>query len=97
MADERAGRTEGLGNRSEDNNRLSRRQSEASEPEKARRSPAVRTLLWILRKGIVPLIMVIMLAVGLYIGYTKLGKGSSGDVFHWSTWKHVYDLIFGDA
>lgn len=98
MADERVDLFESdLGNPSEDKTRLSRRESEASETGKARRSPAVRTMLWILRKSIVPLIMIIMLVAGLYVGYTVLGNGSGSDVFHWETWMHLYELVFGES
>ncbi|ANY70689.1 hypothetical protein BBD42_11010 [Paenibacillus sp. BIHB 4019] len=57
----------------------------------------LRIILWILRRSIVPCIMVIMLIAGLYIGYTVLGKQSGDDVFQWSTWQHVYDLVFSDS
>jgi len=64
--------------------------------EKTPASAGVRVLLWILRKSIVPLIMVIMLAAGLYIGYVVIGKSPEQDVFEWSTWKHLYDLVFAE-
>jgi len=60
-------------------------------------SAAVSVLLWLLRKSIVPLIMVIMLIAGLYIGYVIVGKSPEEDVFKWSTWKHLYDLIFAES
>ncbi|MFC4100385.1 DNA-directed RNA polymerase subunit beta [Paenibacillus xanthanilyticus] len=64
---------------------------------RARRHPALRVLLWVLRKSIVPLLLLAALLGGLYIGYTKLGGGSGEDVFEWSTWKHMYDLVFSNA
>lgn len=110
MADERVDLYESdldLGKQGEENKRLSRRQSnssskgkgrsEAEEPVKPSRSRAARVTLWLLRKSIVPLIMVIMLVAGLYAGYTIVGKGEASDVFHWSTWKHMYDLVFSDS
>ncbi|OMF35883.1 hypothetical protein BK133_10460 [Paenibacillus sp. FSL H8-0548] len=57
----------------------------------------MKVLLWFLRKSIVPLIMLIMLAAGLYIGYVVVGKQPEEDVFQWATWRHLYDLIFAEA
>lgn len=42
-------------------------------------------------------ILVILLAAifgGMVFGYVMLGKQSMDDVLKWSTWKHVYELIF---
>ncbi|WP_341279897.1 DNA-directed RNA polymerase subunit beta [Paenibacillus sp. FSL H8-0537] len=75
----------------------SRRKGQGSTPEKKKRPLVLRIILWILRRSIVPCIMVIMLIAGLYIGYTVLGKQSGDDVFEWSTWQHVYDLVFSDS
>lgn len=65
--------------------------------DKKQRPTGVKVLLWILRKSIVPLIMIIMLVGGLYIGYVVIGKQPSGEVFNWSTWKHMYDLVFAES
>lgn len=35
------------------------------------------------------------LLFGLIIGYSIIGKGPLGDVFSFSTWKHILDLIIG--
>jgi cobalamin biosynthesis Mg chelatase CobN len=67
------------------------------EAVKKRRPGGVRVLLWLLRKSIVPLIMVIMLVTGLYVGYVIVGKGPEEDVFVWQTWRHLYDLVFADS
>lgn len=68
------------------------RKSEA----RARRHPALRVLLWILRKSIVPILCVGCLLAGLYIGFTVVGKAPGDEVFQWETWKHMYDLVFQD-
>ena len=34
--------------------------------------------------------------LGLYVGYVQLGGGQSQDVLQWSTWQHVFDLVFKD-
>ncbi|MFB9327020.1 DNA-directed RNA polymerase subunit beta [Paenibacillus aurantiacus] len=80
-----AGKTEG------------RTKKQQKREARARRHPALRVLLWVLRKSIVPILLLVALAGGLYIGYTKLGNGSGDDVFEWSTWKHMYDLVFSNA
>ncbi len=56
-----------------------------------------RVVFWLFRKSIVPVIMVVMLLVGMYAGYIYLGKGAKEDVFHWETWKHMYDLVFAES
>ncbi|GMK49149.1 DNA-directed RNA polymerase subunit beta [Paenibacillus glycanilyticus] len=65
--------------------------------EKKQRSTGARITFWILRKSIVPVIMVIMLITGLYVGYAVVGKQPGSDVFHWETWQHMYDLVFSDT
>lgn len=66
--------------------------------EKEHRFPTwVRVMFWVLRKSIVPIIMLIMLLIGLYVGYVVLGKGPKGEVFDWATWRHLYDLVFADS
>lgn len=72
-------------------------QDELAEDEYYERPLGVRILLWILRKSIVPIIMIIMLVAGLYIGYTVLGEQPKEEVFQWPTWRHLYDLIFAES
>lgn len=68
------------------------------EEEDENRLPKwARITLWLLRKSIVPIIMVVMLIIGLYGGYVYLGDGPKGDVFKWETWRHLYDLIFAES
>jgi hypothetical protein len=102
MADERIDReASGFGSQadeggSEKKKRASRAKTNGSVKKK-QRPKGVRVLLWFLRKSIVPLIMVIMLVAGLYIGYVVVGKQPEDEVFSWGTWQHIYDLIFADA
>jgi hypothetical protein len=42
----------------------------------------------------VPFLCLVALAVGLYVGYVRVGKQPVSDMFHMSTWKHLYDLVF---
>ncbi|WP_173275169.1 DNA-directed RNA polymerase subunit beta [Paenibacillus sp. NEAU-GSW1] len=73
--------------------------TESSEEEEShkQRPLGVRIMFWLLRKSIVPFIMLIMLVAGLYVGYTVLGKQPGDEVFKWSTWQHMYDLVFSDT
>ncbi len=73
-----------------------RAKAKGKQTEK-RRPIGVRVLLWLLRKSIVPLIMLIMLVAGLYVGYVIVGKGPEDDVFQWQTWRHLYDLVFAES
>lgn len=54
-----------------------------------------RTSGWkITLRIMVPVLMVLALFGGMTFGYVVLGKQELSEVFEWSTWKHVYDLIF---
>ncbi|MNC77799.1 DNA-directed RNA polymerase subunit beta [compost metagenome] len=48
----------------------------------------------LLRLVLVLLILVIALVGGMIVGYTVLGKQDMSDVLQWSTWQHVFDLVF---
>lgn len=48
-----------------------------------------RTLLFL------PLVWIIVLAVGLMIGYGVMGDQPPGEVFNPDLWEHLYDLIYG--
>ena len=59
--------------------------------EAKRRGLSKWTLIqWIL----IPLLLIAALGGGLVVGYVVLGKKEFSDVLQWSTWKHVYDLVF---
>lgn len=68
-----------------------------AKDEAKQSSPVLKTLFWLLRKLIAPIIMVVMLCVGLYIGYAVLADQPSDEVFKFETWKHLWDLIFADS
>ncbi|WP_170307946.1 DNA-directed RNA polymerase subunit beta [Paenibacillus dakarensis] len=42
----------------------------------------------------VPIFLLLALVGGMVVGYVVLGKQDIGEAFKWSTWKHVFDLIF---
>ncbi|MNI66569.1 DNA-directed RNA polymerase subunit beta [compost metagenome] len=48
----------------------------------------------LLRIVLVLLLLVIALVGGMIVGYTVLGKQDMSEVFQWSTWRHVFDLVF---
>ncbi|HEY4430500.1 MAG TPA: DNA-directed RNA polymerase subunit beta [Paenibacillus sp.] len=65
------------------------KKKDKKEP-KRRRTSKWKLIQWVL----IPLLLVAALGGGLVIGYVVLGKKEFSDVLQWSTWKHVYDLVF---
>ncbi|MBY9077633.1 DNA-directed RNA polymerase subunit beta [Paenibacillus sp. HN-1] len=53
-----------------------------------------RSTWTIIQWFLIPLLLLLALGGGMAAGYVILGKKELSDVFHWSTWKHVYDLVF---
>ena len=49
---------------------------------------------WYVTYAIVAGLLVISLLVGLVIGYVGMGHGKWSEVFSFSTYKHIYDLVF---
>ncbi|WP_151733735.1 DNA-directed RNA polymerase subunit beta [Paenibacillus tengchongensis] len=64
--------------------------TEAPKPEVRKRRSAWRIIQWFL----IPLLLIAALGCGLTAGYVLLGKREFAEVLQWSTWKHVYDLVF---
>ncbi|WP_059041675.1 DNA-directed RNA polymerase subunit beta [Paenibacillus rubinfantis] len=64
--------------------------SEDNQPMAAKR-PA---WIVILRIVLVLLVLVVALAAGTVVGYVVFGKQDASDIWQWSTWKHVFDLVF---
>lgn len=72
--------------------------SEMDDEYEERKYPKWATVsFWLFRKSIVPVVMVIMLLAGLYVGYVIMGKASKDEVFDWATWQHLYDLVFAES
>ncbi|MNO62500.1 DNA-directed RNA polymerase subunit beta [compost metagenome] len=65
------------------------KKKDKKEP-KRRRASKWKLIQWIL----IPLLLVAALGGGLVVGYVILGKKEFSDVLQWSTWRHVYDLVF---
>lgn len=56
------------------------------------------TKVWfVLRRFRILLACVLALFTGLAVGYTYLGNQPFSEVWKWSTWKHLFDLIFINA
>lgn len=72
------------------------REEKSKANGRSRKPLGLRILLWMLVKSIVPILFVIILLVGLYIGFVVIGNKPSSEVFQWSTWKHMYDLVFAE-
>lgn len=58
--------------------------------------PAAKRPAWILILRIVLVLLVLFAALtaGTVVGYVVFGKQDASEIWHWSTWKHVFDLVF---
>ncbi|CAM2931060.1 DNA-directed RNA polymerase subunit beta [Paenibacillus sediminis] len=66
-----------------------------SEQDKPARKKTSRK--WVIAVRImIPFLFIIAILGGLIIGYVVIGKQSIHDVFHMSTWRHLFDLIFAE-
>lgn len=68
-----------------------------TKPQEDKRKPEPRRGVskWTITQWfLIPLLLIVALAGGLVVGYVILGKREFSDVLQWSTWKHVYDLVF---
>ncbi|MFC4812002.1 DNA-directed RNA polymerase subunit beta [Paenibacillus sp. GCM10023250] len=68
--------------------------AKAKAKPRKKRHPAVRALRWTLLKSIVPVLCILAVLGGMYIGYAVLGKHPGSEIFQIATWKHMYDLVF---
>lgn len=69
-------------------------QKQNSKPEKKEVKKKKKSGWRVARWFLLPVLLVLALAGGMVAGYVVLGKQDIGSVFQWSTWKHVYDLVF---
>lgn len=51
--------------------------------------------IW-LRLIIVVVLLAVSLVAGAVVGYSVMGSGSPGDVFHKKTWQHPFNVVFSD-
>ena len=68
-----------------------------SEASASKMPPWLRAALKVLRTLLVPILCVIALYIGLYVGYAVFGNEAPADIWKFETWKHLYDLIFADS
>lgn len=97
LDDKPAAKNSGKVEESKGNKRAKESWPEEDGEEKRSMPTWAKVAFWLFRKSIVPVIMIVMLIAGLYIGYVYLGKASKDDVFEWSTWQHLYNLIFAES
>lgn len=46
-------------------------------------------------KGIVITVLLFLsLTAGLFVGFSVVGDGNALEAFNWSTYQHIYDLVF---
>jgi len=43
---------------------------------------------------IIPILCLAALGIGMVIGYSVIGDRPMSEAFDFSTWKHMYDLVF---
>ncbi|AHD03956.1 hypothetical protein ERIC2_c00760 [Paenibacillus larvae subsp. larvae DSM 25430] len=58
------------------------------------RSTASRIAVKTLKILRIPLLCILVLFIGLWIGYSVIGKQPASEIFHIGTWKHIFDLIY---
>lgn len=68
---------------------MAQKQTETAEVKKKRSG------WWTLLK-LVLIVVLLFFALfgGMIVGYTVLGKQDLSEALQWSTWQHVFDLVF---
>ncbi|MEI7025689.1 DNA-directed RNA polymerase subunit beta [Paenibacillus sp. y28] len=69
----------------------------AAKEKPARGKPKQHAAFTILKVIGLPLLCLLAGVTGLLVGYVYLGRQEPHEVFSWSTWKHLYDLVFADS
>lgn len=66
-------------------------------PKKKAPRPKWLNIIWLIFKIIrIPVLCVLAVYIGLWVGYSKLGHQPSAEILHLSTWRHLYDLVFAN-
>jgi len=73
-----------------------RSQQKAKKPPKRQKPLWARIAIAIIKWIRVPVLSVLAVFIGLWIGYSKLGHQPPSEILQWSTWKHLYDLVFAN-
>lgn len=66
------------------------------EEEPRRWHWSIRLLVRIFMILLFPAACLLAIYVGLYVGYVRLGDQPAEDILQWETWRHIYDLVFGE-
>jgi hypothetical protein len=54
-----------------------------------------KPMWWRIVKPLIFIVVwILVIYAGMTVGYVVIGKQPIGEVFQFSTWKHVFDLIF---
>lgn len=75
---------------------------ESKDPAKKPEQPISKLPRWaritltVVKYMIVPVMSLVALFAGVYIGYVQIGGQEASDVWKLDTWKHLIDLIFKD-
>ena len=69
---------------------------EDQDKQEARKEPVQQGISkWVIIQWVlIPLLLIVALGGGLAVGYVVLGKRELSEALQWSTWRHVYDLVF---
>lgn len=71
--------------------------AEKPAPVKKQPRPKWQKILWLIFKILrVPVLSLLAIYIGLWVGYTKFGHQPSSEILHMSTWRHLYDLVFAN-
>lgn len=62
--------------------------------EESRPAPKRAAWIVILRIVLILLFLIVALVGGAVVGYVVFGKQDASDIWQWSTWRHVFDLVF---
>lgn len=81
-------------NSSNENNRLEKtdEQAQGQKHNQNKRHRIRKFPIW-LRLITVFVLLLISLIVGLIVGYSVFGDGQAIEVFHKSTWQHIFDIV----
>jgi hypothetical protein len=64
--------------------------------EQPDRAKWVRVMLRVSRILLVPALCVLAVIAGLIVGFVYVGGQSAAEAMEWSTWQHIFDLVFAE-
>lgn len=66
------------------------------KPKKKQKPKWLKVVLLIIKIIRIPVLALLAIYAGLWLGYSKFGGQPASEIFHMSTWKHLYDLVFAN-